>query len=102
MAKAEIFSGNCGFVTKVEAVMSGAYCRISIRSDCENVKRLARSLKQVDPFEETSYRNAGPLTYRLARNCIPHAACPVPCGIIKTVEVAAGMSLAQNVNIKIS
>ena len=102
MAKAEICSGNCGFVTYVEANMSGACCRISIRSDCKHIMDLSKSLKQVDPFEEVSFRNSGPLTLRLARRYVPHASCPVPVGVIKVVETAAGMALPRDITIKIT
>ena len=46
MAKAEIFSGGCGFVTKVEARMRGTKCSISIESDCRAIQSLAEKLEE--------------------------------------------------------
>lgn len=39
---------------------------------------------------------------RLAAKHLRHAACPVPAGIIKAVEVAAGLALPADATIKIS
>jgi len=39
--------------------------------------------------------------YKLASDNIPHAACPVPCGMIKAIEVAGGLGLKRDVTIKV-
>ena len=103
MARADIFSGICGFVTTVEAVMDN-YHRVllTIESECEAIQRLAAELTQVEPFQEVTFSDAGPLTLQLAARHRPHAACPVSVGIIKVVEVAAGLALPADVTIKLS
>ena len=103
LARAEIFSGICGFTTTVEAVMENRRCvLLSIESECEAVQRLAGELTQVDPFREITFNGAGPLTLQLAAMYLPHAVCPVPAGIIKVVEVAAGLALPADATIKLS
>ena len=102
VAKAEIFSGACGFNTTVTAQMNGEKCNLSIESDCEAVQSLAKELKEVEPFEEISFKGEGPLTLRLAAKHCYHAACPVPVGIIKAVEVAARLALPADVRITFS
>lgn len=82
--------------------MNGEKCRLSIESDCEAVQSLAKELKEVEPFGEISFRGEGPLTLKLAAKHCHHAACPVPVGIIKTVEVAAQLALPADVSIKLS
>ena len=101
MTRAEISSGICGFTTTVEACMNGHCCRLSIDSQCEAIQRLATVLTQVDPFQEITFRGDGPLTFRLAADHCTHAACPVPVGIIKVVEVEAGLALPADVTIKL-
>ena len=101
MAKAEIFAGICGFTTVVEAVMDGSQCNLDISSDCQNIQRLAQELTQVQPFQEISYKRSTPLTQKLAAKHCSHASCPVPVGIIKAVEVEAGLALPAGVSIKI-
>ncbi len=102
MAKAEIMSGNCGFTTVVEAKMDGKTCKLAIQSQCQAIQRLAAELIEVSPFQEISFRRATPQTLQLGAKYCTHAACPVPVGIIKTVEVEAGLALPQDVTIKLS
>jgi hypothetical protein len=42
------------------------------------------------------------LTYQLAAKYLTHSACPVPAGILKAVEVAAGLALPKDAAIKVS
>ena len=43
MAKAEIFAGNCGYSTEVDASMDGKICRLHITSECpENGRGIDR------------------------------------------------------------
>jgi len=102
MAKAEIHSGICGFKTTVETTMDGDLCIVHIDSECKAIRRLAEHLTQVDPLREFTYRGEGPQTFELAARYCSHAACPVPVGIIKAVEIEAGLALPADVSIKLS
>jgi hypothetical protein len=102
MANVEIFAGVCGFVTRVNARMEGDLCNLEIQSDCEAIQRLASELQQVNPYKEISARRAVPVTLQAGMKFCTHAACPVPVGIIKAVEVAAGLALPKDVVIKVS
>jgi hypothetical protein len=101
VARAEINSGICGFTTRVEARKDGSYCTISIESDCEAIQRLAAELTRVHPFQEITFRGQGPITLELGTKHCTHPACPVPVGVIKVVEVEAGLALAADVTIKL-
>jgi hypothetical protein len=103
MAKAEIHSGICGFTTRVEARMNGtSEVQLEIESDCKAISRLAGDLTEADPFREFTYRGEGPLTLQKAAQYCSHAACPVPVGIIKAIEIEAGLALPADVSIKLS
>jgi hypothetical protein len=102
LAKAEIFAGGCGFSTTVEATMNGKTCALVITSDCESIRRLAQELTQVQPLQEISARRATPETLQKGIAHCAHAACPVPVGIIKAVEVEAKLALPADVIIKLS
>lgn len=105
MARAEINSGICGFITTVQARVDDdnpRNVRLHIESDCKAVLRLAQELTEVDPFQEFTHRGEGPKTLQLAPKCLSHPACPVPAGIIKAIEVAAGLALPAEATIKIS
>lgn len=102
MAKAEITAGICGHVTNVEAKMEGKVCKLTITSTCKAIQQIAAELPEVNPMQEISAKRAVPQTLQAGlKNCY-HAACPVPVGIIKAVEVAAGLALPKDAVIKVS
>ncbi len=102
MAKAEIFSGICGFNTQVEATMDGDVVKLSVVSECPAINKLGANLPEVDPYREISSRRNMPQTLEAGVKYCTHAACPVPVGIIKAVEVEAGLALPKDVTIKVS
>jgi hypothetical protein len=103
MAKAEINAGICGFKTTVVAKMNeDGTVHLDIASDCKAVCKLGNALQDVDPYHEFSWRRGLPRTYEQAPQCLSHPACPVPSGIIKAIEVEAGLALPADVSIKVS
>ena len=102
MAKADIFAGNCGFNTIVETEKNGKMVTIRIQSECAAIQRMGQELTEVDPFQEISFKRNLPRTHEMGVKYCTHAACPVPSGIIKAVEVEAGLALPTDVTIKIS
>lgn len=102
MATSEIHAGICGFKTKVKTRMEGTQCSIKIESDCEAIQRLAQELRDVDPFQEISFRGEGPKALKLGAEYCIHTACPVPVGIIKAIEIEAGLALPADVTIRLS
>lgn len=97
MAKAEIHSGICSFITTVKATaISRREVQISIESGCPHIVELAGTLTKIDPLKEVSCR--GGITSILdsgLKHCA-HAACLVPVGIVKAVEVAAKLALPRD------
>ena len=102
MTESEVFSGICGFSTLVQATMAGERCALTITSDCQSIQQLADVLTQVDPLREISFRGEVPTTHEMAAKYCQHAACPVPVGIIKAVEVEAGLALPADAAIRVS
>ena len=100
MASAEIESGICGFCTTVKTTAEGRTVRVEFETSCGYVEQLAEALTEVDPYKEISYRGEGPVTLRLAAEHLVHPACPVPSGIIKAIEVEAGLALPKDASIK--
>jgi hypothetical protein len=102
MAKAEINSGICGHVTDVEATMDSKVCKLSITSTCKAIQEIATELPEVNPMQEISTKRAVPQTLQMGLKHCYHAACPVPVGIIKAVEVAGKLALPKDAIIKVS
>jgi hypothetical protein len=103
MATAEINAGICGFKTTVHAqATDDRIIHLTIESECKAVCKLGEQLQDVDPYREFTWRRGGPLTLESAPKCLSHPACPVPSGIIKVVEIEAGLALPADVSIKLS
>lgn len=103
MAIAEIQAGACGFTTVVNATEIGSHkVELSIESACPHVKKLAESLSVVDAYKELSCRRGTTSIIAAALQHCTHAACPVPSGIVKAMEVAAGLGVACDVTIHIT
>lgn len=99
-----VMSGICGMITEIRATSDdkSRKVQLDINTRCENIQNLAQNLKVVDPMEEISFRGKGPKTLRLAAKHCKHAACPVPSGIIKAVEVASGLALPKDASIQVA
>jgi hypothetical protein len=82
--------------------MDGARVAISVQSECDAIQRLGEDLTVVDPWQEITFRGEGPLTLTMGAKHCYHPACPVPVGIIKAIEVKAGLALPKDVTIKLS
>ena len=101
MAKSIIEAGICGFGTKVEATDLGKRkIRLKNTSDCPNIQKLAEELVEIDAFDEITQKAKSTKTFEIAAKHCPHSSCIVPSGIIKAVEVAAGLALPKNATIK--
>jgi hypothetical protein len=102
MPTAIIRSGICGFTVSATADCEDpAHVALQIESDCPNYRKVAETLHEVDAFHELfGDRSEGQIWKVCARHS-PHASCPVPVGLLKLVEVAAGLALPQTVSIEI-
>jgi hypothetical protein len=102
MARTVIDAGICGFTTTVDARMEGDECVLSIQGGCPGIQRLAAEVTRVDPLREITYRGEGPLILQAAAKHCKHPACPAPAGILKAVEVAAGLALPRDAAIRVA
>ncbi len=102
MAKAKIEAGICGHQANVEATLKDKYVvALKIESDCKHIQKLAENLTEVNALNEISFRRGSPEILQKGAEFCTHASCPVPVGIIKTVEVAAGLALPQVAKIEV-
>jgi len=106
MARTQIYSGICGFTTNVEATSEDRqHVKLKVESDCPDVNRVAKKLgdETFDAFQEIGPCKQEESIYNtnIMRICgqLPHVACPVPSGICKAIEVAAGLALPRDAHI---
>jgi hypothetical protein len=106
-AKAEVDAGVCGFRATILAESTdGQFVTFDIATDCEKNQGLAaklRDLGPIDAFQEISPAAEGRVmgTARATlKGCC--AACAIPVGAFKAMQVAAGLALAKDVAITIT
>lgn len=75
--------------------------QIEMITDCPNIKPMEQELKEVDGFEECFSKLGESKVYEMGKKYCKHTACPVPCAIIKGIEVSCGLALPRDVEIKI-
>ena len=99
----KVISGICGMLTEVRATSDdrAGTVKLKFNTRCESIQKLAGELTEVNPYEEISFRGAGPRTLRMAAKHCQHAACPVPSGIIKAIEVASELALPKDAVIEV-
>ena len=103
MAHATVNPGICGFSTRLEVIpQADGQCLVRGESACPHVERLLASLGPVDPYGEISCQPEPPRILAAAGKLLPHPACPVPCALLKTMEVAGGLALPADVSFVIS
>lgn len=101
-AKGTIHCGICGHTVKVTArAQSRREVKIELESDCDNYKKLADELKSADPFKELFRPLGKGEMFQVFAGKIPHPSCPGLAGILKTIEVAAGLALPQEATIEV-
>lgn len=101
MTKVLVNPGICGFDTVIEAVRTGDAVKLRIDSECEDIKKLAKTLTEVSLQD---LRDAKSFTknkvYNNANGYIHHLSCPIPCAIMKAIEAELGLALKRDMAIK--
>lgn len=95
-------AGVCKMITTIHAKQNEmGMIELDIKSDCPNVLRMSWIVEPVSPWTEVEAEMNKTDVYKWASERLPHAACPVPCGMIKAIEVAGDLGLKRNVTITV-
>lgn len=102
-ATVEVHAGICGHVTTVKAMGGDGYTvHVTLESTCPHVWKISGDVDDVDALQEIGLRGALPSVLRASYTHCAHAACPVPSGLVKAIEVAAGLALPQDVSMRVT
>ena len=103
MAKVEVTGGICGFTTLITAASNTPYkASFKLESDCPNWRKVDDILggEELDMMKELFKDKAsGQLNSRVldvSLSTIPHVSCPVISGLLKALEVTAGLALPKD------
>lgn len=102
-AKSTVKAGICGFTTNITATSDDMqYVTFEIESECENIKQLAADFPVVDGYSELGLGFDGAI-HQAVRGSLKGccSGCVVPCGIFKSMQVAAGLALPAPISIEI-
>ncbi len=103
MSTAKINAGICGFTTIVNVESEDLQmANIKIQTNCPSLKAMEGDPIEVDCFVECFGKIGEGEVFDWCRKYCKHAACPVPTGILKAVEIACEIALPKEVKIEIS
>jgi hypothetical protein len=71
---------------------------LELETDCAMVLKMLEDIAVLDRFAPLTGFQNNPV-YRSAAKHLKHVACPVPSGILKALEVEAGLNIAKDVSI---
>ena len=106
MTKVEVKAGICGFTTIINAEDKGNYTALlSLESECASWKKVndlignktLNAMTELFQDKKTGAFNSEILNTSL--ETIPHISCPVISGLLKALEVSAGLALPKNATI---
>ncbi|MGD0282127.1 MAG: hypothetical protein ABSB95_07175 [Dissulfurispiraceae bacterium] len=98
--KVIINPGACGFpATVVVKKKDGkTLFSVSVTSECEMVSKLGYEIAELTMIDAFKRLMDNPV-YRKGAICLRHVACPVLSGILKALEVEAGLNLPKDASI---
>lgn len=100
MTKVTVSSGACGYTVSITAEKTkDKKIRVTFESECEMVMAMAEDIALLDMMMALFTDHLNNPVYRAAARHLKHAACPVVSGILKAVEVEAGMAVPRDVHI---
>lgn len=100
MTKVIIYSGACGFTTAVTVQKNGdGKMAVSLETNCAMVRKMLEDISVVDRFAPLSGFLSNPV-YKSAAKHLKHVACPVPSGILKALEVEAGLNVPKDTTVR--
>lgn len=101
--QADIDAGICGFHTTVVAEPESMRAvKLTIESECPQIRKAAEQLPEMDMLEELRAGLGQGHVYSVLSGCVRHVTCPVGSGILKAAEAAAGLALPKDVSIKLT
>jgi hypothetical protein len=99
MTRVVIEPGACGMkaVVEVKKKDSSTY-EVKITSECDMVSQLGAEIRELTLMDAFRRAVDNPV-YKKGAHCLKHVACPVPSGILKALEVEAGLNVPKDVTI---
>ncbi|MHB1043400.1 MAG: DUF6951 family protein [Eubacteriales bacterium] len=102
MATVEISPGICGYITRVEVIrVDKRTVEVNIESECPNIRKVTGEIKTIYPLKELFCKLHETETYKKLVGGMAHPTCLVPSGVLKGIELAAGLALPKECYIRL-
>lgn len=102
MTKVKVFAGACGFTSVIKAQSEGqTTVKVEIVSACTMLRNMNEDMGLLDWTKGIFNRINESVIYRSAGKHLKHTDCPVPCAIIKAIQVEIGAAVSKDVEIRI-
>lgn len=96
----DVESGVCRFTARVTAYMEGEQVRVSVESDCPQVRNFGDRVKVLGRFEALKMPFSENTVFLRGGETLRHSSCPIPTAVCKCAETAAGFALQKDVSLK--
>ena len=97
MTRLLINPGACGMQVQVDVEQKDKKTfSLTVTSECSMVQKLGQQVSELTSMDAFKQLVENPV-YIKGAACLKHAACPVPCGILKALEVEAGLNVPRDV-----
>lgn len=98
----KVDAGVCRFKTVIIANMDeNMDITYKIKSECPAVRNMGKALEPLPVFDIIAMPHTENVVYKKC-SVLEHAACPVPCAMIKAAEVAGELALKREVSFTFS
>jgi hypothetical protein len=102
MVEVKVNPGICGLCSTIKCDSDDMQeVKLDFKTDCPSLKPLEQELDTVDGYEICFAKLGDGLVYELCHGYCKHPGCPVPAALIKGIEVACGLALPKDAEIKI-
>ncbi len=93
--------GVCNMDAKIVAALGEDMMSVdvTIETKCPMIQKMS-PITGINAYSEVGTPMAESVIYQKATECIRHTACPIPCAIVKCVEVESGMAIKRPVTIE--
>jgi hypothetical protein len=99
MTRVVVKAGACGFTSVVRVKKApGRSIDVSVESGCAMVQKLAAEITRLGQMDVLTALLDNPV-YLAAGRHLRHPACPVPAGVLKALEVEAGLNVEKDATI---
>ncbi|RLF05938.1 MAG: hypothetical protein DRJ60_04975 [Thermoprotei archaeon] len=90
--------GICGMKARIIVEKRNVSVNVNIESKCSDVKAFSSNLKSLSINEVLKPLSENRI-YREAAKFLRHPSCPIPCAVLKAIEVELGLALKKDVHL---